>query len=65
MTKFVIAFVLTVLLAVFYGVIFSYIYPLVVIDTGLALGFALAGIITYAALRLIVLGVKTIRFQKK
>jgi uncharacterized membrane protein YagU involved in acid resistance len=51
MTNAVLAFILSLLIGVVYGVIFTQVYPLVKIDSGLALGFAIAGLLTYAAAR--------------
>jgi hypothetical protein len=45
------AFILSLLIGVVYGIIFTNVYPLVKIDSGLALGFAIAGLLTYAAAR--------------
>jgi hypothetical protein len=49
MTNAAVAFIVSLTIAVVYGVIFSSVYPLVDIGSGLALGFALAGLITYLA----------------
>jgi hypothetical protein len=57
MTNTAVAFAVTLALAVAYGTIFRKIYPLVNIDAGLALGFALAGILTYLFLRIVLLRV--------
>jgi hypothetical protein len=59
-TSLAIMFVATLVIATVYGVLFKEIYPLVRIDTGLALGFALVGLLTYVAIRAIVLGVRSV-----
>jgi membrane protein implicated in regulation of membrane protease activity len=51
MTKAAVAFIVTLAIAIVYGVIFKVVYPLVDIDAGLALGFALAGLLTYIIAR--------------
>jgi hypothetical protein len=48
MTDIAVSFVFSLAIALVYGVIFKEAYPLVSIDAGLALGFALAGILTNA-----------------
>ncbi len=64
MTNSAIAFAIVLGIAVFYGVIFKNIYPYVNIDAGLALGFALAGILTYAIFRAVLLQLKRQRSSK-
>jgi hypothetical protein len=49
MTKISATFIATLTIATLYGVIFKEEYPLVSIDAGLALSFALAGLLTYLA----------------
>jgi hypothetical protein len=58
MTDIAVSFVFSLAIALVYGVIFKEAYPLVSIDAGLALGFALAGILTYAFFRALLLRVK-------
>jgi hypothetical protein len=58
MTAAIVAFIVSLAVAVVYGVIFKSVYPLVDINTGLALSFGLAGLLTYAAARAVLLKVK-------
>jgi uncharacterized membrane protein YGL010W len=51
MTNTAVAFISSLAIAVVYGVLFKSFYPLVDIEGGLALGFALAGLLTYLAAR--------------
>lgn len=61
MTDAAVALVVTLFIAVAYGVIFRKIYPLVTIDAGLSLGFALAGLLTYILLKAALLRIKRMR----
>jgi uncharacterized membrane protein YGL010W len=58
MTKLAVGAIVTLTISVVYGVMFKIIYPLVEIDTGLALGFALVGLLTYICLKAIFLRVR-------